>query len=94
VRGVNLEEPVGPGGVFAFSATMRAELGAKMELWGTDEPCGPGLELLATSEMGLGIRCMEVRPKQGTYPNLLWVWFGGGSHDDATLCTDGACSED
>jgi hypothetical protein len=94
VRGVNLEEPVGPGGVFAFSATMRAANGSMMEPLGYGRGMRSWLELLATSEMGLGIRCMEVRPEQGTYSHLLWVWFGGGAHDDATLCTNGECSEE
>jgi hypothetical protein len=91
VRNIALPNPIGPGDKFAFSVELDASLEGTMELWGATESCGTKLELLATGPMGVGTRCLEVTPQQGTYPNLIWVWHGAGSHRDVTLCPGGSC---
>ena len=91
VRDIALAAPIGPQDTYAFSADLETTLTGWMELWGATEQCGAGLELLATSDMGDAIRCMEARPAEGTYSHLLWVWHGAGSHYDVTVCPDGYC---
>lgn len=92
VRSIRLDTPIGPGDVLAFSADMQgAIVPFEMELWGTDESCGAGLELLASAPLTDGMRCMEARPANGAYPNLLWVWPSGSLHGDVTICPAGAC---
>jgi len=93
LRSIQLDEPIGPGDVYAFSADMYSTGSQKMELWGATEECGEPKELLAEDVMAAGVRCMEVRPAEGTYTNLIWIWYGGGNHNDVTMCPGGSCSE-
>jgi hypothetical protein len=93
VRNIALSNPIGPGDTLAFSAELATTLDGTMELWGASEKCGTKLELLATGPLGVGTRCVEVAPKQGTYPHLIWVWHGGGMHAAITLCRSGSCAK-
>jgi hypothetical protein len=90
-RNIALLEPVNPGDTFAFSAEMDTTTGARMELWGATEECGPGLELIATAEMGQELRCMAGVAEGGPYTHMIWVWNGGGSHLGVTMCVQGSC---
>jgi len=90
VTDIILSAPLVPGSTFAFSVDMDAE-DNQMEFWGATEECGAGFELLATSPMGTGIRCVELSPTQGTYSHIIWAWHGGGAHHDVTFCPGGTC---
>lgn len=89
-RTIKLEAPIGPGDTFAFSVEDESAEGT-MELWGTNEECGPAQEKLATSAMGTGTFCMEASPENGTYTYLVWVRYAGGEHGDVTFCPSGSC---
>lgn len=93
-RTLALETPIGPGDTYAFSANMGGSNPSgtlTMEVWGTDQECGEGIELLATDALGPGIRCLEVSPQNGTYSHLLWIWSGSAGHDEVTFCPQGSC---
>jgi hypothetical protein len=92
-RSINLDAPIGPGDTYAFSVDMQAPFAEKMEFWGATEECGDGLELLATTVMGDGVRCVEFAPQNGTYTHVSWVWWGSAAHGDATFCPEGTCGE-
>lgn len=89
---IALEAPLAPGQTYAFSVDMKSADGT-MELWGTSSACGDAVELLATAQAGEGIRCMTASPKQGTYSNLIWAIYAGGTNGDMTFCPNGSCGQ-
>jgi hypothetical protein len=91
ITDIALAAPIGPGDTYAFSVDMESSVGGTMEFWGSNAECGPGLELLATSPMGVGMRCVELAPTQGPYTHIIWAWYGGGAHYDVTFCPGGTC---
>jgi hypothetical protein len=62
-----------------------------MELWATDDFCGPGLELIDSAPMGQALRCMGGTLQGGPYQHFVWVWFGAGEHDAISVCASGSC---
>jgi hypothetical protein len=86
-----LEQPLQPGGSAAFSASFETGW-IEAELWGTDQPCGEPLELLASGRIESdAIACLPLTATMA-HEHLLWVWtFGGGSASELALCETGSC---
>jgi hypothetical protein len=92
IRSLNLEEAIQAGEPYAISMEFLFDIGV-LELWGSNEECGAGVEELYSSP-GMGLAgttfCLDITATQ-PFSHIIMVWRMGAEHADFTFCPGGTC---